>query len=284
MTAPTIPARIGSRTNVPLPAGVSWTLNGQVPASMLRQITIGGTVIDGHRAALKALDLMAADCFRATGAQLRLVSAGDDYRTLAMQLIPWNDRMLPYYDENVTTTTTRTYQGKTWWLKKGKAPISSPGGSFHGLAIAFDVCWVGPTGQPLYVLSHKTGWAWLLANAARYGFLWEYSNPVTPEPWHIVYVAGDATPEAVAAAEAAADLADVAAALKAAKRTRLVKGARGDAVKWLQIGLKNAGVYNGDTDGRFGPVTEHALNRFRKLHGWRENGVAGRRVWRRLFP
>jgi LAS superfamily LD-carboxypeptidase LdcB len=62
--------------------------------------------------------------------------------------------------------------------------LATPGKSNHNLGIAIDIA--NASGARL---------AWLLANEHLYGF----SHELDSEPWHIRYVAGDATPDAVKA-------------------------------------------------------------------------------------
>jgi hypothetical protein len=78
--------------------------------------------------------------------------------------------------------TPRIYKGKAWYLKKGVAPMAVPGTSNHNLGIAIDIA--NASGKRL---------EWLLKNAQRFGFSWE----VQSEPWHLRYVAGNDTPDAV---------------------------------------------------------------------------------------
>jgi hypothetical protein len=86
-----------------------------------------------------------------------------------------------------TTDTTRTYLGKKWYMKKGVAPMASPGTSNHGWGLAVDI-WS----------ANGTRLDWMLQNIAKFGWSWE----VQSEPWHIRYVAGDKLPDAVVEFEA----------------------------------------------------------------------------------
>jgi peptidoglycan hydrolase-like protein with peptidoglycan-binding domain len=63
---------------------------------------------------------------------------------------------------------------------------------------------------------------------------------------------------------------DYVASLARAKDLR--RGDTGAEVKALQRALRVA------PDGRFGPVTEAALNRVKARHGWPQDGIAGARV------
>jgi nucleoid-associated protein YgaU len=66
-----------------------------------------------------------------------------------------------------------------------------PGTSNHGLGLAADLALRNHAGQLVGVTHFFT--AWLIANAARFG----YSAEVQSEPWHWRYVAGDKIPQAV---------------------------------------------------------------------------------------
>lgn len=105
------------------------------------------------------------------------------------------DQQLKMFKERYSTTdggrkpqVTRTWDGKTWYLKPKMSPSSSPGKSNHGLGLAID----------LNVTDAKV-LNWLCANAPKYGFYLQTSNDKSPEfeAWHWQYVEGDATPTAV---------------------------------------------------------------------------------------
>jgi LAS superfamily LD-carboxypeptidase LdcB len=106
-------------------------------------------------------------------------SAADTYRSLATQTIAWNDRMQLVPIEGVKP---RVYQGKNWYLKKGKAPIAQPGKSNHNLGLSVDVS--EASGERL---------AFMAETAALYGFTWELDS----EPWHVNYYTGDRVPALV---------------------------------------------------------------------------------------
>jgi LAS superfamily LD-carboxypeptidase LdcB len=90
--------------------------------------------------------------------------------------------------EPIVGQSTKTFEGKTWYLKKGMAMLATPGKSQHNLGIAVDVSTA--SGPRL---------AWMLANEHLYGF----SHEVQSEPWHIRYTQGNQVPPAVAAFVAA---------------------------------------------------------------------------------
>lgn len=105
------------------------------------------------------------------------------------------DQQLKMFKERYSTTdggrkpqVTRTWDGKTWYLKPKMSPSSSPGKSNHGLGLAID----------LNVTDAKV-LNWLCTNAPSYGFYLQSDNPASPEfeNWHWQYVCGDATLPAV---------------------------------------------------------------------------------------
>jgi LAS superfamily LD-carboxypeptidase LdcB len=99
---------------------------GQLSADKLRKIEGGGQL---HHCAADAYEAMDAAA-KAEGIELKPTSAGDTYRTLAAQLAGFNQR---YQLEPIEGQSTRTYEGKKWYLKKGMAPLAAPGTSKHNL-------------------------------------------------------------------------------------------------------------------------------------------------------
>jgi LAS superfamily LD-carboxypeptidase LdcB len=119
------------------------------------------------------------------GIKLTPTSSGDTYRDYETQKRGFLTR---YTLDKVDGTSTKTFEGKTWYLKKGLAMLATPGKSQHNLGIAVDVSTA--SGPRL---------AWMLANEHLYGF----SHEVQSEPWHIRYTQGNQVPPAVAAFVAA---------------------------------------------------------------------------------
>ena len=110
-----------------------------------------------------------------------------DYRSYEQQLTMFKDRYSTT-DGGRKPQVTRTWDGKTWYLKPKMSPSSSPGKSNHGLGLAIDLNVTNPK-----ILD------WLCENAPKYGYYLQSDNPASPEfeAWHWQYVCGDATPEAV---------------------------------------------------------------------------------------
>lgn len=176
-----------------MPSDLAGQRNGEINPALLRTIKAPNGLLHHHAAtAWNAMQLAAYF----DGIELKHVGA---YRPLPQQIALFNTR----YQATPTGRTpqvTRTYMGKTWYLKKGVAPASSPGSSNHGWGLAIDVA--SCSGARL---------AWLLgdgfstSNALKYGFSWEVADSKNPnsEAWHIRWVCGDTLPQAVVEAIAA---------------------------------------------------------------------------------
>jgi len=122
----------------------------------------------------------------AKDAGINLQNIGD-YRSYEQQLAMFKERYSTK-DEGRKPQVTRTWDGKTWYLKPKMSPSSSPGKSNHGLGLAIDINVTKPE-----VLN------WLCENAPKYGFYLQSDDPSSPEfeNWHWQYVEGDNTPAAV---------------------------------------------------------------------------------------
>ena len=160
-----------------MPTDLAGVPNGKLPAKLLRNIkTPNGQL---HSLAATAWNAMQLAAYF-DGIELKHVGA---YRPLSEQMALFNNR----YALSPTgrkPQVTRTYLGKTWYLKKGLAMLATPGKSQHNLGIAVDVSTA--SGPRL---------AWMLANEHLYGF----SHEVQSEPWHIRFTQGNQVPPAVAA-------------------------------------------------------------------------------------
>ncbi len=151
---------------------------GELGQELLRGIEGKGKL---HHCAADAYEAMDAAA-NAEGIDLAPTSQADTYRSLETQEYGFYQRYTDKPGKKLLKQNPRIYKGKAWYLKKGLAPMAVPGTSNHNLGIAIDI-------------AHASGarLAWLLKNAHRFGFSWE----VQSEPWHLRYVVGDATPEAV---------------------------------------------------------------------------------------
>lgn len=163
--------------------------NGQIPKHLLAKLSFGGQL---WRGAAFALNILLADSKKAG---VNLTNNGD-YRTHERVVKLFLDR---YTDKPTgrTPEVTRKWQGKTWYLKKGKAPSAAPseqgpgrGGSPHGWGLAVDFAERrNGLKKPLSAPTIK----WLCENAPNYGFYLQGSDPSSPEfeVWHWQLADGD---------------------------------------------------------------------------------------------
>lgn len=284
------------------PADVVGTKPGRLPDDLLVKVD-GGRLHWRAANAWKAMKSAAAN----DGIELKPTSAGDLYRSYDSQLSAFRQR---YVEREIPGQSTRTFEGKKYWLKKGMAPLAAPGTSQHNSGLAVDVH-----------TASGTRLQWMVANCAKYGWSWEV---VPQEPWHIRYTEGDNVPEAVQAwvdanpSEACVrglaeksgepekkDTEVVAATpepkpaapvsmppqndivkrgkANAASNPVLKLGSRGDAVGTLQRLLNKAGV-KCFVDGDFGAKTDAAVKEFQSKVGLKADGIVGNRTWAKINP
>jgi LAS superfamily LD-carboxypeptidase LdcB len=117
------------------------------------------------------------------GVLLKPTSSGDLYRTYESQKAGFLQR---YRLDVIPGSSTKTFEGKTWYLRKGMAMLATPGKSNHNLGLAVDV---SSASEPKRL-------NWLIANVKDFGFSWEV---VPSEPWHLRLVTGDNPTPAVQA-------------------------------------------------------------------------------------
>lgn len=151
-----------------------------ITPDILRKCSGGGKM---ELCAADAWDAMVAAA-AADGITLKPTSLGDQFRSIDQQKTAFLQR---YRKEPVANSTSRTWNGQKWWLKRGYAPLAAPNDdaktcSRHMLGLAVDVA--NASGKILQ---------WLQDNNEKFGF----SHEVQSEPWHIRYVAGDDVPAAV---------------------------------------------------------------------------------------
>jgi hypothetical protein len=274
---------------VSLPADLKGVTPGKLPENLLRPAAGGGKL---HWIAAAAWAAM-VEAAKADGVELKPTSSGDVYRDYDSQKRGFLQR---YQLEPIQGTSTKEFEGKKWYLKKGMAMLATPGKSQHNLGIAVDV----------HSASEPKRINWLIANVEKFGWSWEV---VPSEPWHIRYVAGDKIPAAVKAymdkngisapvAGSATPAKPSAAAPQTASATSKPAAApagystggakqRGPAMtigedspraKKLQKALADKGYYKSALDGKFGPKTSEALKKFKADNGLPADNVAGPRV------
>jgi LAS superfamily LD-carboxypeptidase LdcB len=162
---------------VKLPLDLQGVQPGKLPDKLLKPAVGGGRL---HHLAADAWAAMVAKA-KSEGVELKPTSAGDTYREYELQKKGFLQR---YSLEDTGTGKTKTFEGKTWYLKKGMATLATPGKSQHNLGLAVDV----------HSAAEPKRLNWLIANVKLFGFSWEV---VPEEPWHLRYVAGNNVPPAV---------------------------------------------------------------------------------------
>lgn len=60
------------------------------------------------------------------------------------------------------------------------------------------------------------------------------------------------------------------------------KGSAKGSTREIQQALKNAGFYQGAVDGKMGAQTREAIKEFQRVHGLKDDGVAGKQTWAKL--
>jgi peptidoglycan hydrolase-like protein with peptidoglycan-binding domain len=191
-----------------------------------------------------------------------------------------------FNDRYMTTNTgrvpqvTRKYEGKTWYLKKGKAPSAAPDptglkGSNHGWGLAIDL------GYDVNGKLTSMGGAcfeWMCANAPKYGFYLQGNNRASKEfeAWHWQYCLGDKTPDGSTVAASAPAVAP--AGLTFVYPGTPVKfGSKGVAAKLVQA------IVGAKTDGNFGPKSVASLKAWQTAKGLKADGIAGPVTWKKMF-
>ena len=254
------------------PKDLKGVTPGKIPDSLLRPVKGGGKM---HWIAACAWDAMVEKA-KADGVELKPTSAGDTYRTYESQLAGFRQR---YQLEPIPGATTRTFEGKKRYLKKGNAPLAAPGTSQHNTGLAVDV----------HSASEPKRLNWLIANVKDFGFSWEV---VPEEPWHLRYCDGDNPPPAVkaymekngvTAPAVGAPTASAPAAGASAQAGKddggdLDPGDSGPRVTKLQEELAERGFYKGAFDGQFGQKTADAVVAFKKANNLPAGPKAGARV------
>jgi len=234
---------------VVLPKDLKGIEPGKLPANLLKPVPGGGKM---HWIAAAAWMAMVEKA-KAAGIELKPTSAGDTYRTYESQKSGFLTR---YTLDKVDGTSTKTFEGKTWYLKKGMAMLATPGKSQHNLGLAVDV----------HSASEPKRLNWLIANVKEFGFSWEV---VPSEPWHLRYVSGDNVPASVKAWMDANGVTAPAAPAPVAG---------GDDIKKLQEALKAKGFYKGEINGQKDAATDAAIKAFKVANKLPADSVAGPKV------
>jgi LAS superfamily LD-carboxypeptidase LdcB len=151
----------------------------QITPEMVIAVSAGGKL---EKCAAAAFEEMATAA-KAEGIILKATSAGDTLRSIAQQTAGFQQR---YQEAPIAGASTKTWNGKTYYLKPGMAMLATPyddpanpkaRGSRHLYGIAIDI-----------KDAHGAILQWLLANEVRFGFSHEVlgdANGKGAEPWHI---------------------------------------------------------------------------------------------------
>ena len=267
---------------VKLPVSLKNVDPGKLHPSLLRKIPQGGQL---HYLAADAWNAM-VDAAKADGIELKPTSSGDSYRSYDSQKAGFLKR---YQLQPIPGRSTKTFEGKTWYLKKGMAMLATPGKSQHNLGLAIDI----------HTASEKKRLNWLIANVRKFGFSWEV---VPSEPWHIRYTEGDTVPQAVkdwiatnpkegsvfgttteqkTAAAVKQSIAAIDTSVGAGK-PRIIKDNKGKAVKEAQTLLTKHG-FRCRPDGDFGPKTQQAVKQFQKSKSIPVTGEVDELTWAALL-
>jgi len=230
-----------------MPKDLKGVTPGKLPESLLRAIPGGGKL---HHRAADAWNAMVAKA-KADGVELKPTSSGDLYRTYESQLAGFKQR---YVLEPVAGTSTKTFEGKTWYLKKGMAMLATPGKSNHNLGLAVDI---SSASEPKRL-------NWLIANVKDFGFSWEV---VPSEPWHLRLVTGDnPTPAVIAFAGGVAPIVNL-------NTTPPIHDH-----KALQEALKAKGFYKGEINGLKDAATDEAIKALKIANNLPADSIAGPKV------
>ena len=153
----------------------------QITPDMVVAVSAGGKLEKCAAAAFEEMAIAA----KADGIILKATSAGDTLRSIAQQTAGFQQR---YQEAPIAGASTKTWNGKTYYLKPGMAMLATPyddpanakaRGSRHLYGIAIDI-----------KDAHGAILQWLLANEVRFGFSHEVlgdANGKGAEPWHIRY-------------------------------------------------------------------------------------------------
>jgi LAS superfamily LD-carboxypeptidase LdcB len=149
--------KTGSKLSYPtkrlvVPEALGPVANGKLPRRLLRKTKAGGYL---YVPVAKSFNAMWKHA-RSEGVDLKLT--GNGYRSYERQYAMFMDRYSLEKTGRVPEVT-RIFDGRKYFLKKGKSPSATPGTSNHGYGLAVD----------LDVSNHKV-FAWLDANAPTYGF------------------------------------------------------------------------------------------------------------------
>jgi peptidoglycan hydrolase-like protein with peptidoglycan-binding domain len=257
-----------------VPTALKQYKNGQLADSVLAPIKTGGKMYAPVAAEFNKM----YDAAIAAGIKLKNVG---DYRSFQGQLSMFMDR---YVTNDTGTGVTRQYEGKTWWLKKGKAPSAAPDptglkGSNHGWGLAIDLGY-DQGGKTASFGVNVPAFQWMCANAPKYGFYLQGNNPASKEfeAWHWQYALGDASPDgSVQSAPVATAAPAVGPLLFNYPGKPVGLGSKGPDAALVQA------VIGAKADGDFGPKSVASLKAWQTAHGLTADGSVGPVTWKKMF-
>lgn len=252
-----------------VPTALKKFKNGQLPDNVLAPVATGGKMYSEAAKHFNALYTAALT------AGFKLKNVGD-YRSFDSQVAMFNDR---YVLTDQGAGVTRQYQGKTWYLKKGKAPSAAPDptglkGSNHGWGLAMDLGY--DVGGRLTSMGGKC-LEWMCANAPKYGFYLQGNNPSSKEfeAWHWQYCLGDKTLDGSVQVAPAAPA--VGPLLFNYPGNPIGLGSKGPDAALVQA------VIGAKADGDFGPKSVESLKAWQTSNGLTADGSVGPVTWKKMF-
>lgn len=261
-----------------LPSALAPHKNGQLPTNLLAKVKTGGQM---YAPVAEQFNKM-YDAALAAGHKLRNVG---DYRSFEGQLSMFMDRYTTN-DQGRKPQVTRVYEGKTWYLKPGKAPSAAPDptgkkGSNHGWGLAIDLGF--EAGGKLQSMGGAC-FEWMCANAPKWGFYLQTGdkNSKEFEAWHWQYCLGDKAPDG-SVANITENIVPSGGAVEAGPMefkypgTPVKLGTKGGAAMLVQA------VIGAKADGDFGPKSVEALKVWQRANGLKDDGVVGPVTWDKMF-
>lgn len=167
------------------PSRIRGMANGNLNLSVLKPVELNKTsltylMVEEPARAMRALHAEALKY------NIVLTTTGRG-RTFDQQYALFFQRYSP---TAIAGQSTKVYNGKTYWLKKGMAMAAVPGTSNHGFWCADDLAEI--INGVVVSLRYSTV-QWLFAIAPSFGFKWE----TTTENWHVTWQMGDVIPQNV---------------------------------------------------------------------------------------
>jgi len=160
-----------------MPADLAKIKAGFLPDHLLKEIQPYGRL---HWRAAESWEAMRQKALDDGVGFFKPTSNGDTYRSFESQERAFRQR---YQLEPITNQSTRTFEGKKWFLKKGFAPLATPGRSNHNWGLAVDVH-----------TASADRLKWMQENIVAFGWSWEV---MPQEPWHIRLTTADEPTDAV---------------------------------------------------------------------------------------